>query len=60
MGNVIPFTGITKLDTDPDRVLESAVGKLQGVVIAGYDEDGTSTSLRRMLMEEMSFGCWSA
>lgn len=38
---VILFTGITKLDLPPDRILESAIGKeLQGVVILAYDKDG--------------------
>ena len=38
--NVIPFGGITRLDIDPDRVLSSAVGKLECVVIAGMGKDG--------------------
>lgn len=37
--NVVNFTGITRLDMDPERVLESARGKLKSVVIMGYDED---------------------
>lgn len=37
---VFDFTGITKLDLDPDRVLEAAKGKLQGVVVVGFDHDG--------------------
>jgi len=40
MSNVILFNGITKLDLNPDLVLESAKGTLQGFVIAGYDKDG--------------------
>ena len=40
MSKVIPFTGITKLDLSPDQVLNSAVGKLEGVVVMGYTEDG--------------------
>ena len=40
MSNVIPFTGITKLDLDPDIVLENNKGKLEGVVILGYDKEG--------------------
>ena len=35
-GDVVRFTGITTLDTDPDRVLESAKGELESVVIVGY------------------------
>jgi hypothetical protein len=38
--NVVTFTGITRLDMPPDRILESAVGELQSVVVLGYDEDG--------------------
>lgn len=34
------FNGITKLDLPPDRVLEQAIGKLQGVVVIGFDQDG--------------------
>ena len=37
---VIPFTGITKLDLDPDIILENNKGKLEGLVIIGYDKDG--------------------
>ncbi len=40
MSNVIRFNGITRLDIDPDVVLEAAVGKLEGVVVIGYDKDG--------------------
>jgi len=40
VGNVVNFTGITKLDLPPDRILEQAKGELEGVVIIGYDKDG--------------------
>ena len=40
MSNVIFFTGITKLDLDPDTVLENTKGKLEGAVILGYDKEG--------------------
>lgn len=40
MTKVIPFTGITKLDIPTDRVLDAAIGKLEGVVIMGWDKDG--------------------
>ena len=40
MSNVIPFSGITRLDLDPDIVLENAKGKLEGFVIAGHDKEG--------------------
>lgn len=34
------FTGITSLNGNPDLYLENAKGKLQGVVIMGFDKDG--------------------
>lgn len=37
---ILDFNGITRLDIDPDRVLSQAAGKLQGVVVVGYDKDG--------------------
>jgi hypothetical protein len=40
MSNVIPFTGITYLDLDPDVVLENNKGTLKGVVILGWDKNG--------------------
>jgi hypothetical protein len=40
MSNVILFNGITKLDLDPDIVLESSKGKLEGVILIGYDKEG--------------------
>lgn len=40
MSNVILFNGITKLDLDPDMVLENSKGKLEGVILIGYDKDG--------------------
>ena len=40
MTNVVPFNGITKLDLNPDIVLENTMGKLEGFVICGYDKDG--------------------
>lgn len=40
---IIPFTGVTSLDLPPDLVLESAKGKMKGVVILGFLEDGTDT-----------------
>lgn len=40
MGKVIQFTGVTKLDLDPDTVLENSKGNLEGFVIAGFDKDG--------------------
>lgn len=40
MAKVIPFTGITRLDLDPDRILEANKGVFEGVVIMGWDHDG--------------------
>lgn len=40
MGSVVTFRGITKLDLPPDRILEDAIGKLEGVVILGYTKEG--------------------
>ena len=40
MSNVIPFGGITRLNLDPDIILENTKGQLQGFVICGYDNDG--------------------
>lgn len=40
MSNIIPFNGITRLDLDPDRVLENTKGKLEGVILIGYDKQG--------------------
>lgn len=37
---IFMFNGITRLDLPPDRILEQAAGKLQGVIIIGYDIDG--------------------
>lgn len=38
--NVADLTVITTLDMDPDRVLQQAVGKMDEVVIIGFDKDG--------------------
>jgi hypothetical protein len=40
MADILNFTGITRLDMDPDRVLSAAVAKMEGVVVIGYDKDG--------------------
>jgi len=37
---VIDFTGVSKLDWNPDRVLEAAIGGLESVVVIGYTKDG--------------------
>ena len=41
MGKVIPLGGVTRLDLPPDKILEGAKGQLEGVVIMGYDKDGS-------------------
>jgi hypothetical protein len=41
MSKVIPFSGITRLDLDPDTVLENKKGVFEGVVIMGWDKEGT-------------------
>jgi hypothetical protein len=40
MSKVIPFTGITRNDLDPDIILENLKGKFEGFVIMGYTKDG--------------------
>ena len=40
--NVVPFNGITSINTDPNLVLNIALkAGLKEVVIVGYDDDGT-------------------
>ena len=38
--NVETLDMITTLDLPPDRILEAAKGKLERVVIVGYDHEG--------------------
>ena len=40
MAKVVNFGGITKLDLDPDRILEAAKGQMLQVVICGLDKEG--------------------
>jgi len=40
MAKIIPFTGITRLDLPVDTVLEGAKGKMKGVILLGYDNEG--------------------
>lgn len=40
MSNVVEFNGITRLNLDPDRVLNKAIGELKDVIIVGYTKDG--------------------
>lgn len=37
---IIPFTGITRLDLPPDQILERAMGKLEGMLVIGFDKEG--------------------
>jgi len=39
MGKIIEFNGVTKLDLPPDRILSAATGKLNSVIVIGYDRD---------------------
>ena len=41
MSNVVQFHGITRLNLDPDTILENNKGKLEGLVILGYGKDGS-------------------
>ena len=38
--NVVNFPGVTRLKIDPDKVLNTAVGNLESVVVVGYDKTG--------------------
>lgn len=40
MGDVVDFNGYTRLDIEPDKVLEGAKGKLDKVVVVGVNKDG--------------------
>lgn len=40
MSEIINFNGKTRLDIPSDRVLESAKGQLEGVVVIGWDKEG--------------------
>lgn len=40
MGDVTFLNCVTRLDIPADRVLEQAIGKLETVVVIGYDENG--------------------
>lgn len=39
--NVVELGEITNCDIHPDRILSAALGKLQDVLIIGWDKDGT-------------------
>ena len=38
--NVIDLPVITRLDLNPDRVLNAAIGNLEAAVVIGWDKDG--------------------
>jgi hypothetical protein len=40
MAEILKFTGITFLDMPTDVILESAIGKLESVIVLGYTNDG--------------------
>lgn len=40
MGDVHILNCISRLDLPADRILEQAIGKLDKVVLIGYDKDG--------------------
>ena len=41
MGKVVDLPVVTTLSSDPDRVLEKAIGNLKRVVVIGVEHDGT-------------------
>ena len=38
--NIIRFTGLTKLDLEPDTILAKATGELKEVLVIGTTKDG--------------------
>lgn len=40
MGDIVDLPVVTTLDCDADKILASAMGNLESVVIIGYDKDG--------------------
>lgn len=38
--NIVRFTGLTKLDLEPDTILQKAIGELKEVLIIGTTLDG--------------------
>lgn len=40
MGEVIDLPVVTRLDMNPDKVLEGAKGELEQVIVIGYDKEG--------------------
>lgn len=37
---ILPFTGNTVLDSNPDDILEANKGKFEGFILIGYDHNG--------------------
>lgn len=37
---IIPFTGVTSLDHEPDQIFDACKGRFEGVVVLGWDTDG--------------------
>jgi len=37
---IVPIGNLTRLDGNPDVILNAAIGKLEGVVISGFTKDG--------------------
>lgn len=40
MADVVKFPGMTRLNMNPDDVLNGALGEMDQVVICGFDKDG--------------------
>ncbi|AJD83143.1 putative cysteine synthase [Paracoccus phage vB_PmaS-R3] len=40
VANVVSGPFVSRIDTQPDRILQGAIGQLQSVVVIGYDLDG--------------------
>ncbi len=40
MSNIIDLPVITRLDIDPDKILNNAIGQLENVIIIGEWKDG--------------------
>jgi hypothetical protein len=40
VSEVVHIGCVTRLDLQPDQILESAVGKVSDVVVIGFDNDG--------------------
>ena len=38
--NVVVLPVITRLDLDPERVLKTAIGEVDSIVLIGYDKEG--------------------